>query len=85
MAAGHVVDEQGPHPSRLIKMNDPLRYRGETFYQQDFDHKTEQTTVLQVVRNPAWELPYISCTLVALGMLVHFGIKLIGFIRLRLV
>jgi hypothetical protein len=67
-----------------ISMNDPLRYGGETFYQQSF-LENDAGTILQVVRNPAWELPYISCTLVALGMLVHFGIKLIGFIRLRLV
>jgi len=67
----------------LIKMNDPLRYRGETFYQQSFDEKTEQTTVLQVVRNPAWTLPYIACVLVALGMIIHFGMHLFTFLARR--
>jgi hypothetical protein len=76
-------EQGGLQPPRLIKMNDPLRYRGETFYQQDFDHKTEQTTVLQVVRNPGWLLPYIACILVALGMTIHFGMHLTTFLARR--
>jgi hypothetical protein len=67
----------------VISMNDPLRYRGDTFYQADFDHDREQYTVLQVVRNPGWLLPYISCGLVTLGMLVHFGIALLTFLHRR--
>ncbi len=67
----------------IIRMNDPLRYEGETFYQQSFDEKTEQTTVLQVVRNPGWLLPYIACVLVALGMVIHFGMHLSTFLARR--
>lgn len=63
----------------LIWMNHPLRYAGETFYQSGFDGPT--TTILQVVRNPGWLIPYISCTMVALGMIVHFGALLVGFLR----
>ncbi|HEY2786331.1 MAG TPA: cytochrome c biogenesis protein CcsA, partial [Fimbriiglobus sp.] len=59
-----------------IAMNDPLRYDGEAFYQADFDKETERTTVLQVVKNPGWLIPYISCVIVGLGMLVHFAITL---------
>src|SRR5213075_578666 len=44
----------------LIWMNHPLRYRGETFYQADF-RNNDQTTVLQIVRNPGWLMPYIAC------------------------
>jgi hypothetical protein len=36
-----------------------------------------------VVRNPGADLPYISCTLVALGMLLHFGQQLITFLIRR--
>jgi hypothetical protein len=81
----HVVDPENPERNHddLIKMNDPLRYRGETFYQQDFNHETEQGTVLQVVRNPGWLLPYISCALVALGMVIHFGMHLSTFLARR--
>jgi hypothetical protein len=41
------------------------------------------TTVLQVVRNPGWLLPYISCALMALGLLIQFSIHLVGFIGKR--
>jgi hypothetical protein len=65
----------------VICMNEPLRYRGDTFYQADFDKRTEKTTVLQVVRNPGWLMPYIACIMVALGMLVHFSLHLVGFLK----
>lgn len=64
----------------LIYMNNPLRYRGETFYQASFK-QGDTGTVLQVVRNPGWMLPYIACTLGALGMLLHFGTHLLRFVR----
>jgi hypothetical protein len=28
-------------------------------------------------------VPYVSCVIVAVGMLIHFGIHLIGFLRRR--
>ncbi len=65
----------------LIYMNNPLRYAGLTFYQASYEG--EHTTVLQVVRNPSWTLPYISCSLVSLGLLVQFGISLVGFMARR--
>jgi hypothetical protein len=67
----------------LISMNNPLRYSGETFYQSSFDDKTEKTTILQVVKNPGWVLPYVSCVVVTLGLLVHFGIYLTQFLLRR--
>ena len=63
----------------LIKMNQPLRYGGKTFYQASY--RGEDTTVLQVVENPGWLLPYASCLLVAIGLLVHFGISLARWVR----
>lgn len=59
----------------LIYMNNPLRYAGETFYQSAFK-PGDGGTVLQVVRNPGWLIPYISCSMVTLGLLLHFGIRL---------
>lgn len=59
----------------LISMNDPLRHGGRTFYQASFG-KDDTLSVLQVVRNPGWTLPYLSCLLVALGLLWHFGLSL---------
>ena len=63
----------------LIYMNNPLRYAGLTFYQSGFDNN-DRTTVLQVVRNPSWLLPYIACVLMAIGLCIQFGISLVGFV-----
>jgi len=59
----------------LIYMNQPLRYEGKTFYQASFG-KNDTLSVLSVVENPGWLLPYVSCVLVSLGLLVHFAIVL---------
>jgi ABC-type transport system involved in cytochrome c biogenesis permease subunit len=81
-----IIDpDQGADRNVRIWMNHPLRYRGETFYQSDFNHATEHGTVLSVVHNPGWLIPYISCSMVALGMLIHFGMTLMEFFRKRAV
>jgi hypothetical protein len=69
-----------------IRMNEPLRYRGDTFYQSQMstdEFSGVRTTGLQVVRNPGWLMPYVSCCVVALGMLIHFGLSLTTFLRRR--
>ncbi|PTX91599.1 cytochrome c biogenesis protein ResB [Opitutus sp. ER46] len=66
----------------LVYMNNPLRYAGLTFYQAGFENN-DTTTVLQVVRNPSWLIPYIACALMSLGLLVQFSIHLVGFARRR--
>src|SRR5262249_21159172 len=65
-----------------IYMNAPMRYRGEAFFQASMstDRRGEMVTGLQVVRNeltlpvigrlPFWMLPYASCIVVAIGMLL---------------
>jgi len=63
----------------LIYMNNPLRYAGLTFFQADYDHEHEKYTILQVVRNPSWLLPYIACGLMTLGLVIQFLIHLVGF------
>jgi len=76
-----VIDEERSVDREvLIWMNHPLRYRGETFYQSSFK-PDNSGTVLQVVRNPGWLLPYISCAVVTVGMLWHFGVRLVSFSR----
>ena len=66
----------------VIYMNHPLRYAGLTFYQAGFDNN-DHTTVLQVVQNPSWPVPYISCGLLVIGMLLQFGMHLFSFARKR--
>jgi ABC-type transport system involved in cytochrome c biogenesis permease subunit len=66
----------------LIYMNNPLRYSGLTFYQAGFENN-DRTSILQVVRNPSWLMPYIACSLMTLGLLIQFGIHLFGFFTRR--
>jgi hypothetical protein len=70
-----------------IYMNSPLRYGGQTFYQYqmaagEMAERAGETpsSTLQVVRNPGWLTPYLSCVLVSLGLLVQFGLHLFGFV-----
>ncbi|MDB5321349.1 MAG: cytochrome c assembly protein [Phycisphaerales bacterium] len=71
------------HRDVRIWMNHPMRYRGETFYQQSFDERTEKATVLQVVRNPAMTIPYTAIVIAGIGLIVHFGVSLINFLAKR--
>jgi cytochrome c biogenesis protein ResB len=64
-----------------IWMNNPLRYRGDTLYQASWDSATEAGTVLQVVTNSGWMIPYVSCMIVAVGLLGQFLLHLGGFLR----
>jgi cytochrome c biogenesis protein ResB len=61
-----------------IWMNHPLRHGGYTFYQHQFKgtSKAEDTTVLLVVRNAGWLIPYIACIIVFLGLALQFGLSL---------
>lgn len=70
-----------------IWMNNPLRYSGETFYQSNYgppDPDTgKESTTLAVVSNTGWLIPYVSCMIVATGMLAHFWIVMMRFLRRR--
>ncbi|MFT3828987.1 MAG: cytochrome c biogenesis protein ResB [Opitutaceae bacterium] len=65
-----------------IYMNNPLRHGGYTFYQSGFKNN-DRTTILQVVRNPGWLLPYIACVTSGVGLLYHFILTLAGFLQRR--
>jgi len=66
----------------LISMNDPMRYDSKAFYQASFG-KGDMLSILQVVENPGWLIPYISCVLVAVGLIVHFTVSLMRSSRKR--
>jgi hypothetical protein len=74
--------DTGEHREVLIYMNNPLRYAGETYYQASFD-LDNHGTILQVVRNPSWLTPYLSCIMVGAGLVVQFMTHLIGFVTKR--
>ena len=70
-----------------IYMNAPLRFAGYTFfqYQMAADEAMlrageKPSSTFEVVRNPSWLTPYISCILVGAGLLTQFLMHLIGFI-----
>lgn len=65
-----------------IWMNNPLRYDNKTFYQASF-FPGDTGTVLQVVENRGWMIPYLSCMIVAVGMLAVFGSRLMTFLKKR--
>jgi hypothetical protein len=67
--------ESGLSRDVLIYMNHPLRYKGKTYYQASFG-KNDTLSVLQVVENPSWLLPYLSSAIIALGLLIHFWMQI---------
>ncbi len=75
-------EDSGDNREALIYMNNPLRYAGRTYFQMSFA-ENDTVSIFQVVKNPGWLLPYISCALLALGLLVQFGIHLFAFLRKR--
>jgi ABC-type transport system involved in cytochrome c biogenesis permease subunit len=68
-----------------ISMNQPLRHAGLTFFQSSFGSTKDgkSLSVLQVVRNPGWLLPYVSVAIMSLGLIWHFGFSLLRFLRGR--
>ncbi|HEX5397587.1 MAG TPA: cytochrome c biogenesis protein ResB [Verrucomicrobiae bacterium] len=74
--------DNGEDRQVLIYMNNPLRYRGETFYQASYD-TDNQGSILQVVHNPGWLTPYVACVMVAVGLTWQFLSHLIPFLKRR--
>ena len=67
---------------KTIWMNNPLRFANETFYQSSYHKEPNgvEHTTLSVVANSGWMMPYVSCALVAIGMLAHFLLLLVRFL-----
>jgi hypothetical protein len=72
--------EENENREVRIYMNHPLRYRGDTYYQSGFE-PDDSGSVLQVVRNPGYQAPYVACIVVAIGLLYQFTLHLTGFAR----
>ena len=70
----------------VIFMNNPLRYSGLTLFQyqmtgEEMAARTGQrvSSTFQVVRNPSWLTPYLSCVMVAAGLIIQFMMHLFAF------
>ncbi|MBC7854205.1 MAG: cytochrome c biogenesis protein ResB, partial [Pirellulaceae bacterium] len=80
----HLVDPtRNTDRSVHIWMNNPLRFAGETFYQSGFGSlsQTKDYTILSVVTNTGWMIPYVACMIVAIGLVSHFLITLARFLQ----
>ena len=74
--------ESGISSDQTIWMNNPLRYRDETFYQVRYsvgDDKTEYSGI-QIVKNKGWMIPYVCCMFVVVGLVVQFQQSLSKFL-----
>lgn len=55
-----------------ISMNQPLRYKGYSFYQSSFEQTQDrETTILSVVENKGRLFPYIGTIILAFGLIAH--------------
>ncbi len=75
--------ESGISSEQLIWMNNPLRYSGETFYQSQMSELAngDQISILQIVKNKGWMIPYVCCMFSVVGLLAQFGSSLLGFLE----
>lgn len=75
------------YPQR-VWMNNPLRYRDETFYQTQWtivptEDGPKEMSVLQVVKNQGWMIPYLACMVVVVGLVTQFGSALLHYLETR--
>lgn len=69
-----------------IKMNEPLRHLGYTFFQaswgpSDAGPNEPLFSVFSVVRNPADKWPLYACIVISVGLLIHFLQRLYKYLR----
>lgn len=69
-----------------IRMNEPLRHQGYTFFQASWGPENAGPndrlySVFSVVRNPADHWPMYSCFVIAAGLLIHFLQRLLFYLR----
>lgn len=59
-----------------IRMNEPARYKGYTFFQSSFVQRPgQEITVLNVVHNIGQIFPYISSVIIFIGLALHTGVR----------
>lgn len=78
------VQEGGKDRPVRIFMNNPLRQDGHVVYQTQFGQDPRNRrfySVFEVGRNPSDKWPEWACYVIALGLLIHFGRKLLLYMR----
>jgi len=65
-----------------IRMNQPLRHGGYSFYQSAFGTdsagRPDRASRLHAVSNPSRWVPYIACSVITIGLLWHLGLALLN-------
>ena len=66
-----------------VWMNNPLRFGDETFYQSGYNQLEDgrEYTVLQIVKNRGWMIPYVCCMFVVVGLFAQFGSSLLAYLE----
>jgi len=82
-----VIEGSSSRPVK-IEMNEPLRDRGLVLYQASWGPSNARPgdplfSTLSVVRNPADQFPLYACIVIAIGLVLHFSRKLLGYMRLE--
>ena len=77
-------EEGQPEKALEIKMNEPMRYMGYTFFQESFGPSGSQPgdemfSQFAVANNPADQWPLYALIVTGVGLGVHFTIMLISF------
>lgn len=72
-----LIKDQGSTWPAEISMNNPLRYRGYTFYQSSYmQTPTGEATILSVVWNSGRLFPYIASAVISVGLILHLLLSL---------
>ena len=67
-----IIDDAGLMLPVKLQMNEPLRYRGYTFYQSSYLQSEEkEATILAVKKSGFWLYPYLATAMLALGLGWH--------------
>ncbi|MES2594372.1 MAG: cytochrome c biogenesis protein ResB [Verrucomicrobiota bacterium] len=73
---------QGKEEPKVITMNVPVRDQSFVVYQASFSQGTSgEQSVFTVASNPSDKWPLWSCVAVAIGLLIHFLMHLVRFLR----
>ena len=71
----------GSEQAFRIKMNEPMRYGGYTLYQARWEDSGDRPmSGFAIVKNPSDQWPKYSLYISILGLTIHFGMKLGGFV-----
>jgi cytochrome c biogenesis protein ResB len=78
--------EDGREQRIKIEMNAPLRHEGYTFFQASFVEADPMRgmpmmSTFAVVNDPADQIPLYSCIVISFGMLLHFTLKLLKYLK----